>query len=68
MDTVYTAPRLPGSFGGVRNLQRYSGRSKREVKFFWPVNMQIHYTNPGKFVFPDAKPISKELVTYFKSI
>jgi len=34
MDTVHTATRSPGSFCGVRNLQRYSERSEHEVKKF----------------------------------
>jgi len=34
MDTVYTTWQLPGSFGGVRNLQRYRVQSESEVKKF----------------------------------
>ena len=34
MDVVYDDVRSPGSFGGIRNLMRYSDRSEREVKTF----------------------------------
>jgi len=68
MDTVYTASRLPGSFSGVRNLQRYSGRSEGEVEKLWLLKTRTRYTNPREFVFRDAKPIRKKLVTYFTSI
>ena len=34
MDEVYNTLRLPGSFGSVRNLRRYGGRSERESKEF----------------------------------
>jgi len=69
MDTVYTASRLPGSFGGVRNLQRYSERSEGEVKKFLAAqDAYTHYTKPGEFVFQNVRPTPKDLVIYFKSM
>jgi len=62
MDTVYTTSRLPGS---VRNLQRYSGRSEREVKKFLAGQDSYTLQNQDKVVFLDARAIRKELVTYF---
>ena len=34
MDVAYDDVRSPGSFGGIRNLMRYSDRSEREVHAF----------------------------------
>ena len=32
MDAIYNTLRSPGSFGSIRNLQRYSGLSQRVAK------------------------------------
>jgi len=45
MDAIYDDVRSPGSFGGIRNLKRYSGRLERDVKTFLSGRMRTRYTN-----------------------
>jgi len=60
MDAVYDDVRSPGSFGGIRNLMRYSGRSEREVKtYFCPEGMRTRYTNREEFAFLVARRIRR---------
>jgi len=66
MDTVYTTSRLPGSFGGVRNLQRYSGRSEREVKKFLAGQNAYTLHKPMKIRFPRRKTYSKGIGDLFQ--
>jgi len=66
MDTVYTAPQLPGSFGGLRNLQRYSGRSKREVKKFLAGQDAYTLHKPSKIRFLRCKTCSKGIGDLFQ--
>jgi len=61
MDTVYTTSQLPGSFGRVRNLQRYTGRSESEVKKFLAGQDAYTLHKPRRIRFPRRK-------TYFKGI
>jgi len=42
MESVYNVLSAPGSFGSVRNLRRYSGRSEREAREF--LSKQDAYT------------------------
>ena len=59
MDVVYNTLRAPGSFGGVHNLRRYSGRSARDVNHF--LARQDAYTlhKPRRIRFPRRKTYSK---------
>ena len=59
MDVVYNTLHAPGSFGGVRNLRRYSGRSARDVNHF--LARQDAYTlhKPRRIRFPRRKTYSK---------
>ena len=59
--------RSPGSFGSVRNLQRYSGRSEREVKKF--LRSQDAYTlhKPRRVHFPRRKTYSKGIGDLFQT-
>ena len=57
MDVVYDDVRSPGSFGGIRNLMRYSGRSKREVK-------TLH--KPRRIRFPRRKTYSKGIADLYQ--
>jgi len=63
MDTVYTASRLPGSFGGVRNLQRYSGQSEGEVKKFLAAQDAYTLHKPRRIRFPRRKTCSKGIIS-----
>ena len=66
MDAVYGTLRSPGSFGGVRNLQRYSRRSEREVKKF--LSRQDAYTlhKSRRIRFPRRKTYSKGIGDLFQ--
>jgi len=66
MDTVYTTSRLPGSFGGVRNLQRYSGQSESEVKKFLAGQDAYTLHKPMKIRFPRRKTYSKGIGDLFQ--
>jgi len=59
MDTVYATSRLPGSFGGVRNLQRYSGQSESEAKKFLAGQDAYALHKPRRIRFPRRKTYSK---------
>lgn len=58
--------RLPGSFGGVKNLRRYTGRSYRETKKF--LAKQDWYTlHRGRRIrFPRRKTYSKGIADLFQ--
>ena len=60
--------RLPGSFGGVKNLRRYTGGSYRETKKFLAKRIGTRYTEAEEFVFLVAKPIPKASPICFRSI
>jgi len=68
MDSVlrWSSLRSPGSFGGARNLQRYSGRSEHEVKKF--LSGQDAYTlhKPRRIRFPRRKTYSKAIGDLFQ--
>jgi len=66
IDTVYTASRLPGSFGGVRNLQRYSGRSEGDVKKFLAAQDAYTLHKPRRLRFPRRKTYSKGIGDLFQ--
>jgi len=66
MDIVYTTSRLPGSFGGVRNLQRYSGRSESEVKKFLADQDAYTLHKPRIIRFPRRKTYSKGIGDLFQ--
>jgi len=66
MNTVYTTSRLPGSFGGVRTLQRYSGQSESEVKKFLAGQDAYTLHKPRKIRFPRRKTYSKGIGDLFQ--
>jgi len=66
MDTVYSASRSPGSFGGGRNLQRYSGRSENEVKKFLASQDAYTLHKPRRIRFPTRKTYSKGIGDLFQ--
>ena len=51
--------RSPGSFGGIHNLKRYSGRSEREVKTFLSGRDAYTLHKPRRIRFPRHKTYSK---------
>ena len=66
MDAIYRTLRLPGSFGGVRNLQRYSGRSARAVREY--LTGQDAYTlhRTRRIRFPRRKTYSKAIADLYQ--
>ena len=66
MDVVYSTLRSPGSFGGVRNLQRYSGRSQREVKKFLAGQDAYTLHKPRRIRFPRRRTYSKGIGDLFQ--
>jgi len=66
MDTVYTTSRLPGSFGGVRNLQRYSEQSDSEVKKFLAGLDTYTLHKPRRIRFPRRKTYSEGIGDLFQ--
>ena len=59
MDVVYNRLRAPGSFGGVRNLRRYSGRSERDARRFLAEQDSYTLHKPRRIRFPRRKTYSK---------
>ena len=66
MDVVYDDVRSPGSFGSIRNLMRYSGRSKREVKTFLSGRDAYTLHKPRKIRFPRRKTYSKGIADLYQ--
>jgi len=66
MDVVYSTLRSPGSFGSVRNLQRYSGRSEHEIKKFLAGRDAYTLHKSRKIRFPRRKTYSKGIGDLFQ--
>jgi len=66
MDVVYDDVRSPGSFGGIRNLMRYSDRSEREVKTFLSGRDAYTLHKPRRIRFPRRKTYSKGIADLYQ--
>jgi len=66
LDAVYTDPRGPGSFGGVRILKRYGGRSDRETKKFLSGRDAYTLHKPRRIHFPRRKTFSKGIADLYQ--
>jgi len=68
MDSVLTwsSLRSPGSFGSKRHLQRYSGRSAREVETFLTTQDAYTLHKPRRIRFPRRKTYSKGIDDLFQ--
>ena len=55
MEDIYVDVRSPGSFGDIRNLRRYSGRSEREVKTFLARRDTYTLQKLRRIIFPCRK-------------
>ena len=66
LDAVYTDPRAPGSFSGVRNLQRYGVRSEREVKKFLSGRDAYTLHKPRRIRFLRRKTYSKGIADLYQ--
>lgn len=66
MDAIYNTLRSPGSFGSIRNLQRYSGLSERVAKEY--VSKQDAYTlhKPRRIRFARRKTYSKGIADLYQ--
>jgi len=59
MNVIYDDVRSPGSFGGIRNLKRYSSRSEHEVKTFLAGRDTYTLHKPRRIRFPRRKTYAK---------
>ena len=68
MDVVYddVDVRSPGSFGGIRNLMRYSDRSEREVKAFLSGRDAYTLHKPRRIRFRRRKTYSKSIADLYQ--
>ena len=66
LDDVYAVPRAPGSFGGVRTLQRYGGRSMRETKKFLSGRDAYTLHKPRRIRFPRRRTYSKGIADLYQ--
>jgi len=66
MDVVFNTLRLPGSFGSVRNLRRYSGRSERAVKEYLAKQDAYTLHKPRRVRFPRRKTYSKGIADLYQ--
>ena len=66
MEAIYVDVRSPGSFGGIRNLKRYSGRSEQEVKKFLVGQDTYTLHKPRIIRFPRRKTYSKGIADLYQ--
>ena len=64
--SIYVDVRSPGSFGGIRNLKRYSGRSEQEVKKFLVGQDTYTLHKPRRIRFPRRKTYSKGIADLYQ--
>ena len=67
LDVAYTDPRVPGSFGGVQILKRYSDRSEREVRKFLVGSDAYTLHKPRRIRFPRRKTYSKGIADLYNN-
>ena len=65
-DRLYADPRAPGSFSGVRNLQRYSGRSVPYVMKFLSGQDAYMLHKPRRIWFHRRKTYSKGIADLYQ--
>ena len=63
MDAIYDDVRSPGSFGGIRNLKRYTGRSVKSFLSGWDA-YTLH--KPRRIRFPRRKTYSKGIADLYQ--
>ena len=66
MDAIFVDVRSPDSFGGIRNLKRYSGRSERKVKTFLAGRDTYTLHKPRRIRFPRRKTYSKRIADLYQ--
>ena len=66
MDDVYSRPRAPGSFGGVRTLKRYTDRSEHDVKNFLSKHDACTLHKPRRLRFPRRITYSKGIADLYQ--
>ena len=63
---MWSSLRSPGSFGIIRHLQRYSGRSEREVRKLLAIQDEYTLHKPRRIRFPRRKNYSKGIGDLFQ--
>jgi len=66
MDAIYRTLRSPGSFGSVRNLQRYSGQPTRVVTDYLAGQDAYTLHKPRRIRFPRRKTYSKGIADLYQ--
>jgi len=66
MDATYHTLRSPGSFGGVHNLRRYSGRSAQAVTDYLAGQDAYTLHKPRRLRFPRRKTYSKGIADLYQ--
>ena len=66
MDAVFNTLRLPGSFGSVRNLRRYSGQSEHAVIEYLAKQDVYTLHKPRRVRFPRRKTYSKGIADLYQ--
>ena len=66
MDAIYEDVCALGSFSGIRNLKRYSGRSEREMKTFLSGLDAYTLHKPRRIRFPRRKTYSKGIADLYQ--
>ena len=66
LGAIYTDPRAPGSFSGVRNLQRFGCRSEREVKKFLSARDAYTLHKPRRIRFLRRRTYSKGIADLYQ--
>jgi len=66
MEAIYVDLRSPGSFGGIHNLKRYSGRSEREVKTLLAGRDRYTLHKPRRISFTRRKTYSKSMADLYQ--
>jgi len=66
MEVIYVDVRSPMSYGGIRNLKCYSGRSEREVKKFLAGRDTCTLHKPRRNRLPRCKTYSKGIVDLYQ--
>ena len=66
MDAIYRTLRLPGSFGSVRNLRRYSGQPTRVITDYLAGQDAYTLHKPWRIRFPRRKTYSKGIADLYQ--
>ena len=67
MENIYYDPRSAGSFGGVKQLARYSGETVKSVEKWLPSQDAYTLHKPVRKIFPRRKTFAKKINDLFQA-